>query len=65
MSTDKSLSKAEILDEAIEALLGAGEAIGHTLVSAIYRIMQDPLVLKILRTELATKNFRIIVQHLP
>jgi len=61
MSTDKSLSKAEILDEAIEALLGAGEAIGHTLVSALYRIMHDPLVQKNLRSELATNNFRIDV----
>ena len=61
ISTDKSLSKAEILDETFEALLGAGEAIGHTLISALYRIMHDPFVQKNLRNELAINKFRIDV----
>ena len=56
---DISLPLADIQDEAIEALFGVGEAIGHTLLSAIYRLMHNREATVRLRDEIARNDLKL------
>lgn len=57
--SDKCLTATAIMDEAIEVLIGKGEAIGHALLSAIYELIKSPSTRSKLRAELGGNRVNI------
>lgn len=58
MASSRKVSLQAISDEAVEGLLGTGEALGHTILSAMFQIIKHPAVADTIRSELKLRGFK-------